>query len=90
MKKKVSRKSATKKVSHAARRTHPTAGRKQGHDVHYVCVGNCMGLVNEHTYKKGATKCNVVVCSHYGHPLKKKRYCASCRTHYEPGKSHKC
>ncbi len=90
MKKKIARKPATKKAAHSARHRPSKAGRKQVHEVHYVCVGSCMGLATEHAYKRGATKCNVVVCSHYGHPLKKRHYCASCRTHYEPGKSHEC
>jgi hypothetical protein len=73
-------------AKHAAR---PPAVHPQKHAVHYVCIGNCLGLATEDEFRKGAKSCNVIVCSHYGRPLKKMHYDPAAKKHYEPGKQQK-
>jgi hypothetical protein len=90
MKKKAARKVTTKKAHHAAKSKPSSRKLAARHEVHYVCVGNCMGLATEKQYRNGSTKCNVIVCNQYGKPLAKMHYCPDCRMHYKPGLSHAC
>lgn len=91
-KKTVSRKAVAKKIARKpakalvrktakapAHKTSKATAQKQ--IVHFVCEGNCMGLVTEEQYQKGAKSCRIIVCSHYGKPLKKMHYDHATRAH---------
>ena len=87
------KKIASKKSAKPAKKSVSKSSAKKAapkHEVHYVCMGNCMGLATEEHYKKGAKTCNVIVCSHYGKPLQARHYCKDCHMHYLPGKKHEC